>query len=69
MANIRLDPSSVAARAEQQVTAALEDEIIVLNMDDSKYYGLNGIGALICRSIDAQAAADGRLERLAEALR
>ena len=32
---------------QQQVTAALVDEIIVLNMNDSKYDGLDGIGAFI----------------------
>jgi hypothetical protein len=40
MSNIRLDLSSVVARVEQQVTAALEDEIVVLNMNHSKSYGL-----------------------------
>jgi hypothetical protein len=52
MSNVRLDLSSVVARVEQQVTAALEDEIVVLNTNDSKYYGLNGISAFIWRSIE-----------------
>jgi hypothetical protein len=45
--NVRLDLSSAVARVEQQVTAALVDEIIVLNMNDSKYDGLDEIGAFI----------------------
>lgn len=52
MSNVRIDLSSVVARVEQQVSAALDDEIVVLNMNDSKYYGLNGIGAFIWRSIE-----------------
>lgn len=52
MANVRINLSSVVARVEQQVSAALDDEIVVLNMNDSKYYGLNGIGAFIWHSIE-----------------
>ena len=52
MSNVRIELSSVVARVEQQVSAALDDEIVVLNMNDSKYYGLNGIGAFIWSSIE-----------------
>lgn len=52
MANVRINLSSVVARVEQQVSAALDDEIVVLNMNDSKYYGLDRIGAFIWHSIE-----------------
>jgi hypothetical protein len=52
MSSVGLDLSSVVARVEQQVVATLEDEIVVLNMNDSVYYGLDGIGAFIWRSIE-----------------
>jgi Coenzyme PQQ synthesis protein D (PqqD) len=54
MSNEGPDLSSVVARVEQQVTAMLEDELVVLNMNDSKYHALNGIGAFIWRSIEDQ---------------
>lgn len=51
MSAARISLSSVIAHAEQQVNAALDDEIVILNMKDSKYYGLNGISAFIWRCI------------------
>ena len=52
MSDIRIGLSSIVVPVEQQVSATLDDEIVVLNMNDSKYYGLNGIGAFIWRSIE-----------------
>jgi hypothetical protein len=52
MASVQIGLTSVVARVEQQVSAALDDEVVVLNMNDSRYYGLNGIGAFIWRSIE-----------------
>ena len=52
MSTRHIDLSTVVARVEQQVSAALDDEIVVLNMNDNIYYGLNGIGAFIWRSIE-----------------
>jgi hypothetical protein len=34
------------------VAAALEDEIVVLNMNDSEYYGSNGIAAFIKQPVE-----------------
>jgi hypothetical protein len=41
-----------SSRALQQVAAALEDEIVVLNMNDSEYYGSNGIDAFIKQPVE-----------------
>jgi hypothetical protein len=64
MSNVGLDLSSVVARVEQQVTAMLQHELAVLDINDSKYYGLNGIGAFIWRSIEDQ----GRARSVVEAV-
>jgi hypothetical protein len=34
------------------VAAALEDQIVVLNMNDSEYYGSNGIDAFIKQPVE-----------------
>ena len=64
MPNVQIDLSSVVARVEQQVSAELVDEIVVLNMNDSTYYGLNGIGAFIWHSIEKT----GRVEAVNDAV-
>lgn len=52
MPDARIDLASVVVPVEQQVSAELEEEVVLLNMNDNKYYGLNGIGAFIWRSIE-----------------
>lgn len=64
MSDVTIDLTSVVARVEQQVSAALDDEIVVLNMNDSKYYGLNGIGAFIWQSIEAS----GRVSAIVDSI-
>ena len=52
MPDVRIDLASVVVPVEQQVSAELDEEVVLLNMNDNNYYGLNGIGAFIWRSIE-----------------
>lgn len=52
MPDVSIDLSSVVAHVDQQVNATLDDEIVVLNMNDGKYYGLPGISGFIWRAIE-----------------
>jgi len=62
MPDARIDLASVVVPVEQQVSAELEEEVVLLNMNDNKYYGLNGIGAFIWRSIEKS----GRVSTIVE---
>jgi len=42
-----LDDTVVVAVQEQVVSADLEDEVVILNLKDGVYYGLNPVGARI----------------------
>jgi hypothetical protein len=64
MSDVPMDLSSVVAHVDQQVSAAIDDEIVVLNMNDSKYYGLDGISAFIWRSIEQS----GRVSTIVDAV-
>jgi len=52
MPDVRIDLASVVVPVEQQVSAELDEEIVLLNMNDNRYYGLNGMGAFIWRSLE-----------------
>lgn len=41
------DPSTVLRRSSQQISCNLNDEIAILDLDKSVYFGLEGVGAHI----------------------
>lgn len=44
-----LSTDSVVVAAPEQVSCALGDESVILNMKNSSYYGLNAVGASVWR--------------------
>ncbi len=47
MTEPEISPSAVVVAARDQVSADLEGEAVILNLADSVYYGLDGVGARI----------------------
>jgi hypothetical protein len=43
----QLSKKSVVVAASDQISSTLEDEVVILNLADSVYYGLNPVGAHI----------------------
>ncbi len=42
-----LGPASVVRAAREQLSAEVGDEVVILNLGDEVYYGLDGAGALV----------------------
>ena len=43
----RLSPDSCVVASDRQLSTTLADEVIILGLDDSMYYGLSGAGTRI----------------------
>jgi len=49
----RLPPDSSVVASKRQLSTTLADEVIILGLDDSMYYGLSGAGARIWELLQA----------------
>jgi len=47
-----LNPSTVVKRSDNQVFCVLDDEVALLNLDRSHYFGLNETGAHIWQGLE-----------------
>jgi hypothetical protein len=47
----RIAPSAVIARAREQVSTNIADEIVLLGLRASRYFGLDGVGADVWRHL------------------
>ena len=43
----RLPPDTAVVASDRQLSTTLAEDVIILGLDDSMYYGLNGAGARI----------------------
>jgi hypothetical protein len=64
MSNVCINLASVVTHVDEQISAVLEDEIVVLKTTNSTYYGLSGISAFIWSSI----AKTGTVSAIVEAV-
>ena len=47
-----IEPSSIVKKSANQVSCKLDEEVAILQMTDSLYYGLNEVGAHIWHLLD-----------------
>lgn len=48
-----LDPSARLRRSPDIVASDVDGELVLINIDDGKYYGLNPVGSAIWRQLEA----------------
>ena len=62
--SITLD--SVVSPVQEQVSCELSDEVVILNMRNGEYFGLNPVGARIWELLQSQVSVQEILDRLLE---
>ena len=62
--NLQISTCSTVMTGKHQVSADLAGEVVILNLDSGKYFGLDGVGARIWNLIQAPRTVDELLEIL-----
>ena len=60
-----IDPAAIVSRAPEQLATEVADEIVLLGLRRSRYFGLEGVGADVWRRLETLLA--GRTVRFAPA--
>jgi hypothetical protein len=66
MPNTDIRLFSIVKRSAEHVSATLDGEVVILNIHNNTYYGIDGVGAFVWNSIEAPCRVDIIVDRMLE---